>query len=230
MTGLQTVDWVVTAASLLLVIGVALFTSLRKRGGSEDAPTMFFLAGRQMPWWISAASLFASNLGLSHHRPFDAYRMRGIQGRSILWVRRVWRQHPEWLCPSMVRSFCFERHLMVWMVEWGAAYLLVALGWVFSPVYLKMRLKTMPEYLERRFDHRCRAWFVMLTMVTYVVTKIGASLFSGAVILDVLADLNIWTSTPLILVATAIYTAIGGLTVKAWIDKNRQNGMRCVRQ
>ena len=73
MTGLQTVDWVVTAASLLVVIGVALFTSFRKRGASEDAPTRFFLAGRQMPWWISAASLFASNLGLSHHDPFDAY-------------------------------------------------------------------------------------------------------------------------------------------------------------
>ena len=108
---------------------------------------------------------------------------------------------------------------MLWMIEWGAAYLLAALGWVFAPVYLKMRLKTMPEYLERRFDHRCRAWFVMLTMVTYVVTKIGASLFSGAVILDVLADLNIWTSTPLILVATAIYTAIGGLTVKSIVSR-----------
>ena len=97
--------------------------------------------------------------------------------------------------------------------EWAAVYLLVLLGWVFAPVYLKLKLTTIPEYLERRFDAKCRLWFVMLVMVTYVVTKIGASLFSGAVVLEVLLGWSVWTSTAIIVIATAIYTAVGGLTV-----------------
>lgn len=52
-----------------------------------------------------------------------------------------------------------------------------------------------------------------MTMVVYVVAKIGATLYAGSIILDVIAGMNIWESTPLIIIVTASYTITGGLTV-----------------
>lgn len=58
-----------------------------------------------------------------------------------------------------------------------------------------------------------RFLFVLVTLVAYVVTKIGATLYAGDIILNVVAGMTIWQSTPLILIATASYTVTGGLTV-----------------
>lgn len=64
MAGLSWGDVVVVVASLVGVIGMAMYSSKK---GKKNAPRgnaeQFFLAGRSMPWWICAASLFASNIG-----------------------------------------------------------------------------------------------------------------------------------------------------------------------
>ena len=62
---LGVVDWVLTGVSLIVVFGVAI-GSWAKRDVRDDAPTAFFLAGREMKWWVTAASLFASNIGQNH--------------------------------------------------------------------------------------------------------------------------------------------------------------------
>lgn len=54
----------------------------------------------------------------------------------------------------------------------------------------------------------------MITLVAYIVSKIGGSLFAGSVILRVVAGLTLWESAPLILIATAVYTLAGGLRVR----------------
>lgn len=59
---------------------------------------------------------------------------------------------------------------------------------------------------------------MVLTMAAYVVTKIGATLYAGGVILEVLIGFNIWQSTPLIILATASYTIAGGLTAVMLTD------------
>lgn len=58
---LNALDYSITAVSIAVVLVVAIITSISKRapGGADG----FFLAGRSMPWYICAASLFASNVG-----------------------------------------------------------------------------------------------------------------------------------------------------------------------
>lgn len=55
--------------------------------------------------------------------------------------------------------------------------------------------------------------FVIITMLAYVTSKLSASLYAGALILKVTTGLNLWQSIPLIIIATAVYTVAGGLTV-----------------
>eukprot|EP00210_Caulerpa_lentillifera_P005478 g5238.t1 len=108
--------------------------------------------------------------------------------------------------------------MAIGLYEWLAAYMILIAGWIFAPVFLSAKLYTIPEYLERRYNSSCRLLYVVLTMVAYIVTKIGATLYAGGVILDVLLGLNIWESTPLIIIATASYTVAGGLTAVMLTD------------
>lgn len=54
-------DVTITISSLIAVFGIAYYSTVRQR--SAKKADGFFLAGRNMPWWIIAASLFASNIG-----------------------------------------------------------------------------------------------------------------------------------------------------------------------
>ncbi|KAG8539528.1 hypothetical protein GDO81_020784 [Engystomops pustulosus] len=58
--------------------------------------------------------------------------------------------------------------------EWNASWVLVALGWIFVPVYIASGVVTMPEYLEKRFGgHRIRIYMSVLSLILYIFTKIS---------------------------------------------------------
>lgn len=66
MSKLSGGDVVVVIASLVGVIGIAIYSARKsKKNATDEHAESFFLAGRNMPWWICAASLFASNIGMS---------------------------------------------------------------------------------------------------------------------------------------------------------------------
>ncbi|PIO37518.1 hypothetical protein AB205_0093060, partial [Aquarana catesbeiana] len=103
--------------------------------------------------------------------------------------------------------------------EWNASWVLVALGWIFVPVYIASGVVTMPEYLKKRFGgKRIRIYISLYSLLLYIVTKISTDLFSGALFIQVSLGWNIYLSTVLLLVVTAIYTVAGGLTAVIYTD------------
>ena len=67
--------------------------------------------------------------------------------------------------------------LAVGAYEWAAVFCLFVLGWVFLPYYLKSKVFTMPEYLERRFNPQCRFFLTIISLFAYIFTKISVTLF-----------------------------------------------------
>ncbi|XP_047199789.1 sodium/glucose cotransporter 5 isoform X1 [Hippoglossus stenolepis] len=91
--------------------------------------------------------------------------------------------------------------------EWNATYVLLALAWVFVPVYISSGIVTMPEYLGRRFGgERIRTYLAVLSLLLSVFTKISTDLYSGALFVQVCLGWNLYLSTVLMLVVTALYT------------------------
>ncbi|XP_018596285.1 sodium/glucose cotransporter 5 isoform X2 [Scleropages formosus] len=91
--------------------------------------------------------------------------------------------------------------------EWNATYVLLALAWVFVPVYVSSGIVTMPEYLGRRFGgERIRMYLSALSLMLSVFTKISTDLYSGALFIQVCLGWNLYLSTVLMLVVTALYT------------------------
>ncbi|XP_049647373.1 sodium/glucose cotransporter 5 isoform X3 [Accipiter gentilis] len=91
--------------------------------------------------------------------------------------------------------------------EWNATYALLALAWVFVPVYISSGIVTMPEYLQRRFGgERIRMYLSGLSLLLSIFTKISTDLYSGALFVQVCLGWDLYLSTVLMLVVTGLYT------------------------
>ncbi|XP_071769589.1 sodium/glucose cotransporter 1 [Centroberyx gerrardi] len=103
--------------------------------------------------------------------------------------------------------------------EWNALIVVVILGWLFVPIYIKAGVVTMPEYLKKRFGgQRIRIYLSVLSLFLYVFTKISADMFSGAIFINQALGLNIYLAVVLLLLITALYTVTGGLAAVIYTD------------
>ena len=101
--------------------------------------------------------------------------------------------------------------LAVGHFEWIACFMLLLLGWLFVPFYLRSGVYTMPEFLERRFNPAARWYFTWVSVIGYVLTKISVTLFAGGVVMRAVTGLDLWTSAGVLIVITGLYTIFGGL-------------------
>ncbi|XP_057627375.1 sodium/glucose cotransporter 1-like isoform X2 [Chionomys nivalis] len=103
--------------------------------------------------------------------------------------------------------------------EWIALIFVVVLGWVFVPIYIKAGVVTMPEYLRKRFGgKRIQIYLSVLSLLLYILTKISADIFSGALFINLALGLDIYLAIFILLAITALYTITGGLAAVIYTD------------
>ena len=99
-----------------------------------------------------------------------------------------------------------------------ASLILLLLGWVFVPFYLRSGVTTMPEFLERRYSSSARWYLAIVSIVGYVLTKISVTVAAGGIVFQALMGLDFWTGALIVVVATGIYTVLGGLRAVLYTD------------
>ncbi len=99
-----------------------------------------------------------------------------------------------------------------------ASLILLLLGWVFVPFYLKSGVFTMPEFLERRYDKWSRGYLAGISIVGYILTKISITIAAGGIVFEALMGIDMWTGALFITLATGIYTVFGGLRAVLYTD------------
>jgi SSS family solute:Na+ symporter len=95
--------------------------------------------------------------------------------------------------------------------EWMAVFMLIVLSLFFAPFYIRSRVATLPDFLEKRYSAACRNWLAGLSIVSAVFIHIGFSIYTGAVVLKGLFGIDIGVSIAVTAVLTGVYTIIGGL-------------------
>jgi len=108
--------------------------------------------------------------------------------------------------------------LAVGHFEWLASLILLLLGWVFVPFYLRSNVFTMPEFLERRFNRSCATYLASISIIAYIFTKISVHLYAAAIVLKGVLGWNTMTAAVILIVATGIYTIAGGLSAVIYTD------------
>ncbi len=102
--------------------------------------------------------------------------------------------------------------------EWLASLMVLILGWVFVPFYLRSNVYTMPEFLERRYNSACRTYLASISLIAYIFTKIAVAVFAGAIVLKAVLGWDMVTSSLALVVATGIYTVAGGLAAVIYTE------------
>src|ERR1700675_4666452 len=108
--------------------------------------------------------------------------------------------------------------LAVGHFEWLACLILLILGWVFVPFYLRSNVFTMPEFLERRFNRQCAVYLAGISVIAYIFTKISVHLYAAAIVLERVVGWSPLTAAVILVVATGIYTIAGGLAAVIYTD------------
>jgi len=163
------------------------------------------------------AAYFAILLGISWWsatRKKDESADYFLAGRDIGWLAvgaslfasNIGSEHLVGLAGTGAASGLAVGHF-----EWLACLILLLLGWLFVPYYLRSGVYTMPEFLERRYSPASRSYFTWVSVIGYVLTKISVTLFAGGVVLRAVTGWNFWTSAVVLIVVTGLYTILGGL-------------------
>lgn len=185
MTG---IDWVMIALYFGVLFCVAWWVVKKNKDTAAD----YFLAGRNLGWWVIGASIFASNIGSEH--------IVGLAGSGA---------------KDGVAMAHYEFH----------AWCLLVLAWVFVPFYARSLVFTMPEFLERRFSTKSRYVLSIVSLLTFIISKIAVGIFAGGLVFStLLPEMRIgpmdsfWVGSILVIALTGLYTALGGMRAVAYND------------
>ncbi len=177
------IDYAIVAAYFVGVLALGLYHS-KIRGEEADD---YFLAGRNLGWFVIGFSLFASNMSGSS--------FVGLMGGA------------------------YANGIAIYNYEWTAAIVLIAFAIFILPSYLRARIATTPEFLEKRYDVRSRRAYSLFTILAVMLIDVAGALYAGGlVIANTFAFLNIWTATAVLALIAGLYTVMGGLAAVVITD------------
>ncbi len=105
------------------------------------------------------------------------------------------------------------------MAHWEMhAWLILVLGWVFVPFYTRSRVFTMPEFLERRYTPAARSFLSVISLISYVLTKVAVTVYAGGVVFKTVLGIDewmgidfFWVGALSLVLITGLYTIFGGM-------------------
>lgn len=112
----------------------------------------------------------------------------------------------------------FATGMAVGGFEWMAVFCLAPLVFLFLPFYIRNKIYTVPEFLERRFNSNVRLIFSAFMMVLSVLAKISISLWASSIVFSTMLGWDKLTVIWAVGLLTALYTMKGGLSVVVYTD------------
>ncbi len=105
------------------------------------------------------------------------------------------------------------------MAHWEIqGWMILLLGWVFVPFYTRSMVYTMPEFLERRYNKQCRTILSVISLISYVLTKVAVTVYAGGLVFQQVFGIEelwgidfFWIAAIGLVLITALYTVLGGM-------------------
>ena len=171
---MEQLDYITLSLYFVMLLAVAIWVIRKENKNTED----YFLAGRNVGWFVIGASIFASNIGSEH--------VVGLAGTGA---------------ESGMPMAHYELH----------AWIVLLLGWLFLPFYMRADVFTMPEFLEKRFDARSRWFLSIFSIIGYVLTKVSVTIYAGGIVVSQLLDIPFMVGAIGTVLITGLYTVLGGM-------------------
>ena len=165
---------------------------------------------------------FIVGLGLYFARRMGTSDDYFLAGRSLTWWLIGFSLFASNVSSSTfigLSSAAFSSGISVYNYEWMAALVLVIFLVFFLPFYIRTRVFTLPEFLERRFDRAARFYFSGMQILMNIVIDAAAALYAGALVVRILyPQIPLWQSVAVLGVLGGLYTIPGGLKAVVYTD------------
>jgi SSS family solute:Na+ symporter len=110
------------------------------------------------------------------------------------------------------------------------SYLILVLGWIFAPFYLRAKIFTTPEFLERRYTPATRTFLSVIFLVSYILTKASVTIFAGAFAIQTILGYQVvhvplfgevdffWFAALSLVIITGVFVVAGGMKSVLWTE------------
>jgi SSS family solute:Na+ symporter len=105
----------------------------------------------------------------------------------------------------------FDQGLLMGNFEWMAGFTLILLALFFVPFYIRAKVTTLPDFLEKRYNGECRDWLAVISVIAAIVLHIAFPLATGWVVLHSIFGIEKWLCIVAVCGLTSLYTVLGGL-------------------
>lgn len=174
--------------TVIVIYIIGLIALGRYLGRGQVHAEHYYLAGRAMPWWSISISTMATQLGIISFISAPAF-VAMRPGGGLIWLG----------------------------YEFGVPIAVIFIMACIIPTLHGAQTISIYEYLERRYDRGTR------TLVSFVfqlgrALATGVSIYTAALLLEVVLGFPIWVTILIIGVVTLIYDVMGGMRAVIWSD------------
>ncbi len=145
-----------------------------------------------------------------------------LAGRSMSWPVIGFSMFAASISSSTLIGHCGDAYstgIAVFNYNLISIFVMVFFAWFFLPFYIKLRIFTLPEFLERRFDARSRYYFSGITILINIFLDAAGSLYAAALVFKLIfPEANLSLLALAFAVLVALYTIPGGLSAAIRVD------------
>jgi SSS family solute:Na+ symporter len=186
------VDWLVIAAYFALMLGISWWVILRRKDTADD----YFLAGRNLGWFIVGASIFASNIGSEH--------LVGLAGSG---------------CTDGVAMAHYELHAWCVLVLGWVLVPFYMRSMVYTmPEFLERRFSPTARWVLSVIS------LVAYVLTKMAVGIFAGGVVFGTLLPELQWDVgfttlnSFWIGSLAVVILTGLYTVLGGMRAVAYTD------------
>ncbi|MHC4088264.1 MAG: sodium:solute symporter [Planctomycetota bacterium] len=190
--GLESFDWIAIVGYFGILLAIAWWVILKRKDTADD----YFLAGRNLGWWVVGASIFASNIGSEH--------LVGLAGSG---------------CTDGVAMAHYELHAWCLLVLAWVFVPFYARSKVFTmPEFLERRFSPASRWVLSVIS------LVGYVLTKIAVGVFAGGIVFRTLLPELHLDLgfvvmdSFWIGSFLVIILTGIYTVLGGLRAVVYTD------------
>lgn len=170
---------------------------------------------------IALYFVFIVYAGLRYRKTSDS-ESYFLAGRSMTWPVIGFSMFAASISSSTLigqAGDAYSTGIAVFNYNLMSIFVMIIFAWFFLPFYIKSRIFTLPEFLERRFDVRSRYYFSGITILINIFLDAAGSLYAAALVMkQVFPEVSLTTLAVIFAVIVAIYTIPGGLSAAIRVD------------
>lgn len=171
--------------------------------------------------FIALYFLFIIYLGVKYSK-VQSSENYFLAGRSMTWPVIGFSMFAASISSSTLIGHCGDAYstgIAVFNYNLISIFVMVFFAWFFLPFYIKLRIFTLPEFLERRFDARSRYYFSGITILINIFLDAAGSLYAAALVFKLIfPEADLTTLAIIFAVLVALYTIPGGLSAAIRVD------------